>query len=96
MRVVLLDTARTDLIWFRRYYRRVFPEGGREGVRRFNRMLKALALMPELGRVVVADNREVQISRTPFSIVYRVRSDRIEVLRVWDQRADRREDGGSG
>lgn len=96
MRVVLLDSAREDLIWFRRYYRLVFPEGRREGVRHFDKAVEALGDMPGLGRILDGGHREMAIARTPFSLVYRLRDNRIEVLRVWDLRADRAGDRGPG
>ena len=37
----------------------------------------------------MAGIREFPIPRTPFSFIYRVVDDRIEVLRVRDQRGDR-------
>jgi hypothetical protein len=33
--------------------------------------------------------REFPLPRMPFSMIYRVGETRIEILRVWDQRADR-------
>ena len=46
---------------------------------------------PAVGRRVegMPGIRELLIPRTPFSFIYRVVADRIEVLRVWDRRGDR-------
>lgn len=36
-----------------------------------------------------AESREFPVLRTPFSMLYRVKPDHIEVLRVFDHRAER-------
>ncbi len=33
--------------------------------------------------------RELQMSRTPFSFLYRVTETHVEIIRVWNQRRDR-------
>jgi hypothetical protein len=43
-----------------------------------------------LGYPIAEDGtREYSIPRTPFSIVYRVIDNRVEIMRIWDQRANR-------
>ena len=90
MKIVYLASARDDLVWMRAYYTRVFPEGSTRAAAHFRAAQKMLSANPELGRATdVPDVRELQIARTPFSIIYRVDRERIEVLRIWDGRADR-------
>lgn len=88
MKVVFLPSARKGLLWFRRYYARVFPEGSGRAKSSYGIMLKTLAAHPEAGREVGAHSRIYPISRTPFAVVYRVRSERIEVLTLLDMRAE--------
>jgi len=90
MKIVYLPSARDDLAWMRSYYTRVFPEGSARAREHFRAAQRMLAANPDIGRATdVATVRELQIARTPFSIIYRLRNERIEILRVWDGRADR-------
>jgi len=72
----------------RRYYSSVFPQGER----RARQQLKAIELLimenPNIGKQS-GDAREFPIVRTPFSIIYRVNGDVIEIVRIWDQRRSR-------
>ena len=88
MKIAYLPSARDDLVWMRTYYARVFPDGSARARARLGRTSDP---PPELGRTTdVATVRELQVARTPSSIIYRVKGRRIEVLRVWDGRAERR------
>ncbi len=75
----------------RAYYAHVFPDGAKRAAEQYERMCSILRVHPLIGRAVedMADVRELSIPRTPFSIIYRVGEDQIEVLRIWDQRGDR-------
>jgi len=90
MKIVYLPSARDDLVWMRTYCTRVFPEGSARARAHFRSAQHMLAANPEIGRTTdVATVRELQVARTPFSIIYRINRGRIEVLRVWDGRAER-------
>ncbi|MFN0115024.1 MAG: type II toxin-antitoxin system RelE/ParE family toxin [Paracoccaceae bacterium] len=88
MKLVFLPSTVADVPWFRRYYRQVFPEGSetaREGLRRAQALL---AENPEIGQPgEEPGTRELTIRRTPFAMIYRVLPDRIEILRLLDQRS---------
>ena len=75
----------------RTYYASVFPDGARRAVDQYRRTCRVLSENPLVGRLVedIEGVREFPIPRTPFSFIYQVNEDRIEVLRVWDQRGDR-------
>ena len=91
MKLVFLPSTRTDLLWMRAYYARVFPGGAKRAAERYIRASRLVLGNPLVGHLVegMAGIREFPIPRTPFSFIYRVVDDRIEVLRVWDQRGDR-------
>lgn len=90
MRIVYLRRARADAMWLRRYYTVVFPEGAKAARAHLRAAERLLAENPHVGRPGgVESARELQIGRTPFALIYRVTTDRIEVLRIWDGRADR-------
>lgn len=91
MKLVFLPSTRSDLLWMRVYYSRIFPEGARRAADQYRRVSSILRDNPLVGRPVeeLEGVREFSIPRTPFSFIYRVVDDRIEVLRVWDQRGDR-------
>jgi toxin ParE1/3/4 len=89
MKVVFLASARRDLDWFKRYYDQIFPDGARQAAAHYKAAKAALSRHPEIGRQSDIDGlREFAIPRTPFSFVYVVRNERIEVLRLLDGRSD--------
>ena len=73
------------------YYTRIFPDGAKRASERYLRALDVLQKNPLIGYPVIGirSMREFTIPGTPFSFIYRVVSDQIEILRVWDQRGDR-------
>ena len=91
MKLVFLSSARADLEWMRTYYTRIFPEGALRAAAQYARTRDLLRQNPLIGHTVedAEGVREYSIPRMPFSFVYRVANDRVEVLRVWDQRGDR-------
>ena len=90
MKLVYLKTAIADLRWFKLYYMTVFPEGRVKADQAFlatQRLLKAnpyIGPPSDFGETI----REHPVPRTPFTFVYRVRGEQIEVLRVVDGRSD--------
>ncbi len=88
MSVVFLESAGQDMVWFRRYYRAVFPEGSTRAGAHFKAAIATLEANPYAGRRSdgFAEVRELPIPRTPFVLIYRVTPERIEVLRLWDTR----------
>ena len=91
MKLVFLPSTRTDLLWMRTCYARAFPGGAKRAAEQYLRASRVVRGNPLVGHSVegLAGVREFPIPRTPFSFLYRVVGDRIEVLRVWDQRGDR-------
>ena len=88
MKLVYLDPALDDLNWVRTYYERVFPEGAETASKHFSETEELLKAFPHAGRPITGvENRERRVSNTPFNLVYRIREDRIEVVRVRDTRS---------
>lgn len=90
MKLVYLQQALVDMGWFRRYYALVFP--ARKGPAR-DSLLRTEALIAEnplIGQPTEpgASTREFPILRTPFTVLYRLKDDRIEILRILDGRGD--------
>lgn len=87
MRVLFLRSALEDLEWLRTYYTAVFPEGEQKAIAQLNKITRLLEANPYLGRPGTQEgSRELHIPRTPFTLVYRVTSQNVEVARVWDER----------
>ena len=88
MKVRYLESARDDIVWFRAYYSRVFPAGNSAARIQLNRSLQLLKENPKAGRLAdgFTDAFELVLTRTPFSIVYRVKGDELQILRLLDQR----------
>ncbi|UVC07820.1 type II toxin-antitoxin system RelE/ParE family toxin [Rhizobium sp. TH2] len=90
MRVIYLPSALPDLVWFRAYYSDIFPEGEKHALLQRRAVERLIRENPFIGKSLDADSeaRAFPILRTPFRFVYLVKEDRIEVLRVWDNRRD--------
>lgn len=86
MNLVYLPSTQDDLAWFHRYYTQIFPEGAKSALKQFDIMEQLLSENPLLGNVKQQDVREFSIPNTPFSYIYRIRHDEVQVLRVWDER----------
>ena len=88
MKIVFLASAVQDIQWFRFYDRSVFPEGGARARAQLQAMQTLLAANPfaghpsETGRPL----RELTIPKTPFTLIYHVTPEQIEILRLWDGR----------
>jgi len=93
MRIVYLAPAVRDIAWFRYYYRAVFPNGDKNARNQLKQIQSLLAANPQMGRKSEDHTsvRELHIPRTPFSLVYRVTAEQIEILRLWDERQGRNE-----
>jgi plasmid stabilization system protein ParE len=90
MKIAYLPSTKRDLRWFRRYYTRHFPEGQKRARESIYAAEIMLAENPYSGRAMEDSNaREMQIPLTPFSFIYIVQTGRIEIIRLWDCRADR-------
>ena len=91
MNLVFLPSTRSDLLWMRTYYTSVFPAGAKRAAEHYRMTCSVIRENPLIGHPVegMLGVREFAIQRTPFSVIYRVINDRIEVLRIWDQRGNR-------
>lgn len=93
MRVEYLASAIRDMVWVRHYYTAVLPAGAAKARTAIRATEDLIASNPFIGHPsdMVPEAREFPVRRTPFSFIYRVFEDRIEVLRIWDNRQDRSE-----
>ena len=91
MKLAFLPSTRSDLLWMRTYYAHIFPNGAKRAADPYRRPCGIIRENPFVGRPVEETEgvREFSMPRTPFSFIYRIVEDRIEVLRVWAQRGDR-------
>lgn len=90
MKVIYLAHALRDMNWVRRYYSQVFPAGRSSARLRLRKTELLISENPMVGHPSENMNgaREFHISRTPFTFLYRVTNDNIEIMRVVDSRAD--------
>ena len=91
MEVIYLSSTIPDINWLTHYYEEVFPAGRLNMRMQLYAAEQLLEINPHIGRLYehVDGVRELQISKTPFSLLYRVTNTHIEIMRVWDQRRDR-------
>lgn len=92
MRLVFLESALEDLEWMRYYYEKVFFQGRINAQKQFKQVQSLILDNPNIGHTTHKKGvREFSIPRTPFSYIYRIKPNQIEILRVWDERRDREE-----
>lgn len=86
MRIVFLSLAVQDLASIRSYIAADNPEAARMVGERLRKLIQGLAAMPNMGKAGrVFGTRELvtpKIGKTPYIVVYRVREDRLEILRI--------------
>lgn len=90
MNIIYLKSAFDDLKWFFYYYENVFVAGREKAQKKFYSTEALIIQNPYIGHPTQKEEvREFSIPQIPFSFIYRIVEDRIEVLRVWDERQDR-------
>lgn len=90
MKLVYLPCTVSDLQWMRAYYTSVFPDGLQKAQAQFRATETLLQQNPRIGKQTdFPDVHELVITRTPLSVIYRLTDDQIQILRIWDNRADR-------
>lgn len=83
MPIVWLPVAVQDIIHIRHYIADRDPQSATKIGQRIDKAISHLATMPNMGRPGrLFGTRELAINGTPFLAVYRVQSDRIEILRI--------------
>ncbi len=90
MKIIFLASSHSDLRWFKRYYVTVFPMGRTKADKRYLATLNVLSQNPLVGHpsATISGAREFHVSRTPFSFLYRVTKENVEIMRVVDNRSN--------
>jgi plasmid stabilization system protein ParE len=87
MKIVFQDDSRLDVAWWRFYYRKTFPQGAKNARRILAACKQSLKENPRLGQPVEGlDLHKLTIPNTPFALMYRIRGDVIEIVRLFDMR----------
>ena len=83
MPIVWLSLAVRDLAAIRSHISSDNPAAARKVADRIKQSVSQLGEMPKIGRVGrVFGTRELVISPTPYIVAYRVRNNKVEILRV--------------
>jgi toxin ParE1/3/4 len=83
MQVVWLKSATLDLYRVREFIRQDNPSSAVKVGARIEAAVDSLARFPEMGHVgEVPGTRELVISSLPYSVVYRLKGDSVQILRV--------------
>lgn len=89
MKLKYLESSRRDVAWWRRYYRHKFPQGRVTASRHYLKIVSLILDNPFMGRPVEGfELRQLPVPNTPFQIIYRVRNQTVEIVRVWDTRQE--------
>ena len=87
MQVKYLKSTIPDFRWWSLYYSKVFPQGRPAAGASYLNILNFLERNPYIAAPVEErDLRRLLIPNTPFMIVYRIRQNRLEIVRLWDSR----------
>ena len=89
MNIKYLDAALDDMIWFREYYTKVFSAGKQNARTQLLKTERLISGNPSVGEADehVSGVREYPIPGIPFTVLFRLTSDSIEFLRIYDQRS---------
>lgn len=83
MKTTWSGAARRDVLALVEFLSERSPTGAARILREIYSRTDRLAREPKLGRIGrMADTRERVVPRTPYVIVYRLRGDTVEILRV--------------
>jgi toxin ParE1/3/4 len=89
MSIVWLDTAFLDLHRVRDYIRQFSPVTAQRTVACIEAAAKNLLRFPDMGRPgEVAGTRELVIPSLPYFVVYRLKGDDVQILRVMHDRQE--------
>ena len=90
MNLVFLNSATFDLDWIQEYYGNVFPDGAQLAEQKFASAFDLVLEYPNSGYLQseFKNLRVYKVPKTPFSIVYRVSENAIEILRIIDSRGN--------
>ena len=84
MKIVWLELAVLDLHQVREYIGQENPAAAESTGDKIESTVRNLARFPDMGRVGRRpQTRELIIPRLPFRVVYRVRGDTVQILRVY-------------
>ena len=83
MTIVWFETAIRDMVALRAFVARENPDAAQSTARKISGAVELLEAFPAAGRPGrVTGTRELVIAGTPYVIPYRIRGERIEILRV--------------
>jgi plasmid stabilization system protein ParE len=89
MKLAFREHAKRDLRWFAAYYSKRFPEGRKNAERSLTVAIELILANPFAGNVIEGKPaRQFPVLRTPFMLIYAIEGDSIDIIRVWDARAD--------
>ena len=90
MQIVYLPSSIKGIEWMRFYYKSSFREGSAKARNQIKLFKELLQNNPYIGKSLeeFEDVRELAVSGTPFSIIYRITNTQIEILNIHDQRSE--------
>ena len=89
MKISFRATAQQDLRWYEYYHAHRISGGRKRAEQRLRSALQLLKANPYAGiSVGEANARSFPVLRTAFVLHYLIIDDTIQILRVWDSRAD--------
>ncbi len=89
LKIHYLDLAQLDLLKFRLYYQQYFPEGLEKASITLQKCLMLISNFPDMGHHAgKAPRRCFGVPQTHFTLLYQARDNRLEIVRILDQRSE--------
>jgi toxin ParE1/3/4 len=82
MKVVYLRPALRDLETIRSYIEQYDEQAAERVIRRIERAVARLEILPHSGRPARGDIRILSVPELPYVVIHRVRNDRVEIAAV--------------
>jgi addiction module RelE/StbE family toxin len=89
MRIIVAARARADLQSIHRYIARDNPYAAARVAAHLNEAIDSLGHFPNRARAGVRPDIRELVTVRPYIIVYRVRAEVVEILRIWHGAQDR-------
>jgi toxin ParE1/3/4 len=89
MRIRWTAPAAADLEEIKAYLDEHYPQLAHRTVRVIYENIRELKTMPNRGRIGLHEGtRELVLHPLPYVVIYRVKNDAVEILRIWHGRRD--------
>ena len=84
------ERAKRDLAMLSAYTAKHSPRGARRVVRRILKRIDDLVEMPEQGSLLPKGLRRLEVTQTPYLLIFKLEGDEVRIVRILHGRRNRR------